>query len=388
MREIAWIRDFLDKYITKKTKIGGSVTLEVPENLAYMELALYTGISLIANAIAKCEFKTYENGEEVKGKDYFMLNYSPNPNENATKFWHKVINGVFRSRQALVVEYNGNLFCADSWSVLRESTLYGNTYENVTVDSYTFPQKFTSNDVYLFEMDNEDVANIVTNMYSSFGKMLTSALQNYRNSNGQKLKLKIKDVKAGDEDFNKEFEEYIQNDLKKFMESENAVYPEYEGYELTRMESQRTTTTPSDVLSIKKDMFDTVASALKIPASLMLGTSNNTKEVMNMFLTFAVDPVAEMIGETLTKGAGMSGFEKGIRYEVWTNTIRHIDIFEIAPNADKLVASGSFAIDEVRKEARYPETGEDWGKRHWMTKNYELIEELLKAILKGDENNE
>ena len=107
-----------------------------------------------------------------------------------------------------------------------------------------------------------------------------------------------------------------------------------------------------------------------------------------MFLTFAVDPVAEMIGETLTKGAGMSGFAKGIRYEVWTNTIRHIDIFEIAQNADKLVASGSFAIDEVRKEAHYPETGEDWGRRHWMTKNYELIEELLKATLEGDENNE
>ena len=197
MREIAWIRDFLDKYITKKTRIGGSVTLEVPENIVYMELALYTGISLIANAIAKCEFKTYESGKEVRGKDYFMLNYSPNPNENASKFWHKVINRVFRNRQALVIEYQGKLFCADSWEVSRENVLYGNTYEQVTVDSYIFPQKFRASEVYLFEMDDEDVANIVNDMYSSFGKMLTSALQNYKNSNGQKFKLKIKDVKAG-----------------------------------------------------------------------------------------------------------------------------------------------------------------------------------------------
>lgn len=362
--------------------------MEMPENLVYLELALYTGISLIANAIAKCEIKTYVKNEEVKEEDYFLLNYSPNPNENASKFWHKVVNKIFRERQALVVEYGGKLFCADGWSISKENVLYGNVYENVSVDSYTFPQKFKSNEVYLFEIDNEDVSKIISQMYTSFGELLNSALQNYKASNGQKFKLKIKDVKAGDENFNQEFKEYIQKDLETFMKSENAVYPEFEGYELTRMESQRTTTTPSDVLSVKKDVFDTVGTALKIPTSLMMGNSNNTKEVVNTFLTFAVDPVAEMIGETLTKRGGAKNFKKGNYYEVWTNTIRHIDIFEIAQNADKLVSSGNFAIDEVRKEAHYPEIGEEWSTKHWITKNYELIEKMLKQIIEGGGNDE
>lgn len=378
---------FLERFVPKKIKVGSTVTVDLPENLVYMELALYTGISLIANAIAKCEIKTYVKGKEVKGEDYFILNYSPNPNENASKFWHKVVNSLFKKRQALVVDYKGKLFCADSWSLRRESVLYGNVYENVTVDSYTFPQLFRNDEVYLFELDNEDVSEIIGRMYASFGQLLTSALQNYKNSNGQKFKVRIKDVKAGDEEFNKEFAEYITKDLETFMTSANAVYPEYEGYELTRMEAQRTTTTPSDVLSIKKDMFDTVGSALKIPTSLMMGNTNNTKEVVNTFLTFAVDPVAEMIGETLTKRGGLKNFEEGSRYEVWTNTICHIDIFDVAPNADKLVASGNFSIDEVRKEAKYPEKDEEWSKKHWMTKNYELIEKLLKMIVEGDENN-
>lgn len=379
---------FLERFVPKKIKIGSTVTVDLPENLVYMELALYTGISLIANAIAKCEIKTYVKNKEVKGEDYFLLNYSPNPNENASKFWHKVVNSLFKNRKALVVDYKGKLFCADSWSLRRESVLYGNVYENVTVDSYTFPQVFRNDEVYLFELDNEDVSDIIGRMYASFGQLLTSALQNYKNSNGQKFKIRIKDVKAGDEEFNQEFAEYITKDLQSFMNSANAVYPEYEGYELTRMEAQRTTTTPSDVLSIKKDMFDTVGSALKIPTSLMMGNTNNTKEVVNTFLTFAVDPVAEMISETLTKRGGLKNFEEGSRYEVWTNTIRHIDIFDVAPNADKLVASGNFSIDEVRKEAKYPEKDEEWSKKHWMTKNYELIEKLLKMIVEGDENNE
>lgn len=388
MRKIGYIRDFLDRYITKKTKIGGTVVIDIPDNLVYMELALYTGISLIANAIAKCEFKVYKNGSEVRNEDYFLLNYSPNPNENASKFWHKVINKVYKERQALVVEHQGKLFCADSWSVARESVLYGDIYENVTVDNYTFPKKFTRKEVYLFEIDNEDVHQIVSGMYASFGKLLTSALQNYKNSNGQKFKLKISDVKAGDKDFNENFKEYVLKDMKTFMENENAVYPEFEGYELTRMEPQRTTTSPADVLAVKKDVFDTVGIALKIPISLMMGNSNNTKEVVNTFLTFAVDPVAEMISETLTKRGGPGNFAKGNRYEVWTNTIRHIDIFEISTNADKLISSGGFSIDEVRKEARYPECQEEWSTKHWITKNYELIEKLLKAIMEGGENGE
>ena len=44
--------------------------------------------------------------------------------------------------------------------------------------------------------------------------------------------------------------------------------------------------------------------------------------------------------------------------------------------------------NEVRKEAKYPEKDEEWSKKHWMTKNYELIEKLLKMIVEGDENNE
>ena len=35
---------------------------------------MYIGISYIANTLSKCEFKTYENGEEVQNRLYYMLN--------------------------------------------------------------------------------------------------------------------------------------------------------------------------------------------------------------------------------------------------------------------------------------------------------------------------
>jgi HK97 family phage portal protein len=378
------IRDFLDKFITKKTKIGGTVTIEISEDIYYLELALYTAASLIGNAVAKCEIKTYQNGEEVKGEDYFTLNYSPNPNENASKFWHKVIGKMIRERMALVVEEGGKLFCADSWNIKNESVLYGNTYENVTVGNFTFKKIFKANEVYLFEMDNEEVYTIICGVYKSFGSVLGSAVKGYKRSNGQKFKLKMPDIKEGDEEFNEVFEEVIKKNLKDFMENENAVYPEYEGYQLERSQETSYNTKASDIISVKNDFFDTVGKALKIPQSLMTGNVNNTKEVMKAFLTFGVDPVADMIGETLTKRGGFGNFKKGNYYKVCTNKINHIDLFDIAPNVDKLISSGGFSIDEVRKEADYPEKGEGWSMKHWITKNYETIERLMKGVEGGE----
>lgn len=378
------IKNFLDKFITKKTKIGGTITIEVSEEMYYMELAIYTAASLIGNAVAKCEIKTYQGGEEVKGKDYFTLNYAPNPNENASKFWHKVIGKMIREKTALVIEENGNLFCADSWSVKTESVLYGNTYENVTVDGFTFKKVFKAGEVYLFEMDNEEVYNIICNVYGSFGKVLGSAIKGYKRSNGQKYKLKMPDIKTSDEEFNKVFEEVIQKNLATYMDNENAVYPEYEGYTLESHKETSYNTKATDIISIKNDFFDTVGKALKIPQSLMAGNVNNTKEVMKAFLTFGVDPIADMIGETLTKRGGFSNFEKGNYYKVCTNKINHIDLFDIASDVDKLISSGGYSIDEVRKETDYPEIGEDWSMKHWMTKNYETIEKLMKVLEGGE----
>lgn len=379
------IRDFLDRFITKKTKIGGTVTVDIPEDIYYLELALYTATSLIGNAVAKCEIKTYQNGMEIKGEDYFTLNYAPNPNENASKFWHKVIGKMIREKKALVVEEGGKLFCADDWSVRSENVLYGNTYENVTIDNFTFQKVFKANEVYLFEMDNEDVHQIICSVYRSFGSVLTSAMKGYKRSNGQKLKLKIMDVKEGDEEFNEIFEKVIKKNLRDFMESENAVYPEYEGYQLERVQETSYNTKASDIISIKNDFFDTVGKALKIPQSLMAGNVNNTKEVMKAFLTFGVDPVADMMGETLTKRGGYGNFEKGNYYKVCTNKINHIDLFEIAAGVNGLISSGGFSIDEVRKEADYPEKGEEWSMKHWITKNYESIEKLMKYVEGGEE---
>ena len=55
------------------------IVIEIPENLYYKELAVYTATSLISNAVSRSEIRTFKSGMPVKESDYYLLNVSPNP---------------------------------------------------------------------------------------------------------------------------------------------------------------------------------------------------------------------------------------------------------------------------------------------------------------------
>ena len=76
-----WFMDFLGNVKNEKGEIAENVIEEKVQEIFYKELAIQTAISLIANAIAKCEIKVYENNKEVKNEIYYNLNIEPNKNE-------------------------------------------------------------------------------------------------------------------------------------------------------------------------------------------------------------------------------------------------------------------------------------------------------------------
>jgi len=379
------LRDFLDHLLHPKNIQGktDTIAITIPDGLYYKQMALYTATSMIANAIGKCEIETFTDGKKVKGEDYYMLNIAANPNETSTQFWHKVVEKMIHTGEALVVESQERLYCADSF-FKTEYPIAGNVYENVTVGNFTFSRKFTSRETMIFRMDNEELHKIVTNINDEYGKILRSAADAFKRSNARKYKLHIESVKAGDKEFETEFENVIKGQLKDYMKNDNAVYPEFDGYELKPEENQPVRAS-TDFISLRKDMFEMIGSALKIPSSIMLGNITNMTEIVNTFLTFCIDPIADMISETLNKHAGYDNWLKGNYYKVKTSDIWHRDIFQLADKVDKLISSGFATIDEVREEAGWDETGEDWAKEFVMTKNYSRAQDILKGGETGND---
>ena len=376
-----WIFNFMEKpKITKPNgEVVDTITGEIKSEIFYKELAIYTAITLIANAISKCEIKTYENKEEVKDKYYYALNISPNLNQNSSQFWHKVIEKMVYDGETIAIDLNDKLYCVDSYSVNKYPIL-GNKYNGVTIDNLQLNKVFTSEEVLLFRLDNTHLKRLIDGLYQDYGKLLSIAVDNFSKSNRSKYKLKMSQIKANDAKFNETFEKVIRAQLKTFLENDNAVYPEFEGYDLIDISPKSNVKDSSDIRDLRKEIFEIVGQTFKIPTNMMLGNITNMQEIVKVFLTFCIDPIADMIGEELTRKVyGFEGWKKGCYIKVDTSTINHIDVLDVAEKVDKLIASGVNCIDEVRAIIDYPALDSDFSKTHFITKNYDTIENRLKG---------
>ena len=99
--------NFLEKKVD--TAEISPVTQKILDQIAFKEIALHIGISYIANTLSKCEFKTFEEGKEVKNKLYYMLNVSPNPNQNSSQFINKFIENYYYYGHSLIVPQGNNI---------------------------------------------------------------------------------------------------------------------------------------------------------------------------------------------------------------------------------------------------------------------------------------
>lgn len=376
-----WIVDFMGN--ARTTNADGTeyqtIIGDLKGEIFYKELALYTAITLIANAISKCEIKTFRNKKEEKDRIYYALNVAANANQNSSQFWHKVIEKMVYDGEAIAIDMNDKLYCADSYSP-EIYPILGNKYSAITVDNFTFNKVFTSEEVLRFQLDNKHLKKLIDGLYAQYGQLMAHAIKSFNKSNSEKYKLKMSNVKAGDEKFNKIFEEVIKKQLKTFLESDNAVYPEFEGYNLEDLSPKSNIKDSSDIRDLRKDIFEIVGQTFKIPTSIMLGNITNMNEIVKVFLTFCIDPIADMIGEELTRKIySFEEWQKGCYIKIDTSTINHIDILDVAEKVDKLISSGVNCIDEVRAIIDYPAIDTEFSKTHFITKNYDTIENRLKG---------
>lgn len=358
-----------------------TVTGKLAEVLYYKELALYIAKSYIANTISKCEFLVYENGQEVKNELYYALNVSPNNNQNSSQFLNKLIHTLYDKNEVLVIQKGNRLYIADSFTVT-EKPLHDNVFENIVVENCPIAKSVKASDAFYLQLDDDKVKNLVDGMFSTYGQLMSCAVASFKRGRGQKYKLILENIQAGDKKFTEQFNSVIKGQLKEFIESDTAVYPQFRGQDL--VELSKSIETSSDLISLRKEMFDIVAQAFKIPQTMMYGNITNMQEIVKVYLTFCIDPLADMISEELTRKTNTFKTWNGGKnfIKVDTSRINHVDIFEVADKADKLIASGVACVDEVRKVLDWQELGTEFSQKHWITKNYSDVSESLTGEVK------
>ena len=376
------IRDSTEKK-TKEIAIEDYIP-ELPADEFYIrELAFWTCVNKIANALTKCEFKTYIGNKEVKGKEYYIWNVAPNKNQNAAAFLTKLIGNLYSRNEALVIEQNGELYVADSFSK-EEKALLEYEFSNVTVDNFTFQKKFYQSQVLYFRLNSKDVKSLVNGMYESYQALLTYTMQSYQKSRGSRGILNIDAMAEAKENFSETFTDLMSKHFKKFFSSENAVLPLFDGYSYTDLsQSSKTYSAEStrDIKALADDIFDFTARAFSFPPSLAKGDVQDTSKATEELLTFCLDPLAQILEKEINrKRNGYEGFKNGNRLRIDTRAVKHYDLFDIATPVDKLISSGVFTINDILRVMGEPEIKEEWADQHFITKNYAAIQDVLQGL--------
>lgn len=347
--------------------------------------ALDTALSYIANAVSKCEFKVFEGKEQKKGALHYRLNYAPNPNENAVRLWYRAVYRLLYNGDALIVPLKDSLYLAESWS-RDPKPLRHDVFESVVVENERLRKRFRSDQAIYLRHGNPRVSAMVQGLYEDYGRLMTAAEQGFERSAGDKYKLKLARPEMGrfqEEQQSREQYDGTQGMVKQFMRNANAVYIETEGQSLEQFKA--TGTAAKDVIDIRKDMFETVAGLLKVPAPLLFGNMTNLGDIMDIFLTFAIDPLAELISTELTSKF-FTEYEwlGGSEVKVDTSTIKHVDIFDVSASISQLIGSG-FSLNEIREPLGWPLLDIDEADEHLITRNFGSLDEVLRQMATGGE---
>ena len=130
------------------------------------ELCWNICINMIANAIGRCEFRTFKGGQEVQEREYYLWNFEPNTNQNSTAFLHKLVAQLYEANEVLVINTRRRdggeaVVVADQWQLPESWPSKQNEYKGVVVGNLTYDKTFRENDVLHLKLNHVNVKPVL-----------------------------------------------------------------------------------------------------------------------------------------------------------------------------------------------------------------------------------
>lgn len=362
---------------------------EAAQEYQVRELSFWVCANMVANALGRCEFRTFRSHREIQEREYYLWNVSPNVNQNSSMFLHKLVAKLYQDNEALIVDTLArgdlpSLVVADRWEAPENWPSRQNEYRSVTVGDYQFQYPFYENAVLHFRLNQQNMRPVINGLYNSYYRLVSAAMKAYQWDNGQHWKVHVNQIAQGDKDWAEKFQAMIAAQVKPFLESNGAILPEFDGYAYEQVSgsgSGRDTRDTRDIRAMIEDIFDFTARGFLIPSVLVNGTVEGTADANTRFLTNCIDPLADQIQEEINrKRYTYDEWARGDFLRVDTSSIIHFDMFANATNVEKLVGSGAYTINDVRRAANQAEINEPWADEHFMTLNISTMGEATRNL--------
>lgn len=374
-----WVRGFFGN---KKTLTLDSCFYELGVDYFYKKLAVESCIDLIANALTRCEFQTFEKGKEKRGGNHFLLNVQPNQNQNATEFMHSLVNHLIMENECVVIMQDEQLYIADSFNVTKFA-LKENIYNDITIEDFTFKKSFNESEVFHFKLNDRNIMQVIDGMYSSFGKLLASSIDYYKRKNNKRLLIKGDFLRAQDPETQAAIDEMFEGQLKNWFNADKAgsAFQLQDGYVIEDMSDSKNgvsnNSTSRDVSDLINDIFNYVAIAFHVPIGILKGDVADIEKQMDSFLAFCINPIAELIQDEFNrKMYSKEEYIERTYLKIDTTKIKVVDITKLATALDKLFAIGGLSINDILIILGREPIEEEWANKRFVTKNYQEADSL------------
>lgn len=381
---------FLKDFFGSKSTVYINQKLENQKcKLAIEDFSIQMAINMLAGIIAKCEFCTYIKGKKKKADEYYLWNIEPNVNQNSSQFIQELVSRLLYYNEALVVEVNGQLIIADNF-IQTEYAIYPNSFTSVTRGTLKFDKTFYMQDVLYFKLNNQDIRALLSQLMDGYSELLNMAVGKYKRAGGRKGIAKVKRTNGGDKKFQEQLKTLFTKKFKAYFEAENAVVDlpngvDYE--EITGEGSKKSTSEVNDIANITKEAMSRTAQAFRMPPALLQGDITDVDKLVDELLTFCIDPIVDLIQTEINrKRYGKAAYLAGTYLRIDTTCVKHIDIFSIANQADKLIQDSIYSVDELREKIGDAALNTWWSKQHIRTKNCEPLADTPPAKTGGEKD--
>lgn len=352
------------------------------------KLAQEKAINMIANAIAKSEIVLSTGKDRRKDLDYYRLNIRPNDNQTGTDFWHSVVRKLLQTGDAVIVKVESRNFVSNVDKVgyfLAENyrvdnlVLYPKTYSNVIItdgiDTASLNKEFDSSAIIHLRYGSSRKRIFTDNVLNAYNNAVNALSQMVQVAGTPRFKYKVaanmsfRSKDANGNDVILTIDDVMNRIKGQLQENDITIIRETEGTSLEYMDMK--SNIPSNELkNMAEEINNQCAMAYDIPIDVFNGKITEKSDATNEFITYAVQPIAEVITDSLNaKLLTYAAYRQGERAFVWLSRFKHTDVVDAASNLDKLRGIG-FNFDEIREMVGYEALNTDWSQARALTKNY------------------
>ncbi|BDP78388.1 phage portal protein [Enterococcus faecium] len=365
-------------YFTKKATVPlEEYFCKLQVDFVYRKFAIETCIDLIANAMSKAEFKSYEDGKNKKNDLYYRLNVAPNKKNNETflvqclysvycwRWWDRIVSPSNNSSE---------IFIADSWDVT-EYALKDDVFSQVQINNIVLDREFLESDVIYIKYADQQIRQLVDAYYQAYGKLISSAMNVYKRSNARRYVLKGNLFRPQDNTTQDQINKMMTSQFKAFMEADNAgaVFQLQNEYTLEDF-SGNFQSNSRDIKNLIDDIFEMTAAAFHVPKNLLKGDMSGLSDQVDAFLMFEIIPIAELIQDAFNASLyEVEEYLSGNFVRVDTTMIKITSFKDLVDAIDVGIRNGVFTINEGRERVGNDRSDKAMADEIFITKNNQQV---------------